>query len=338
VIGKRVLAAAIVLILAACGDDEFGPAAEGSTSVASVTTMPTPTTTAPTSADDPEPPGRYPVDDGGRRLVTTSGPVPAYTCGSIVFPGGAPPEPLDDPTATAGQLLAVAGPPGVDQDDFFEIYDWSVVVDLGDWISLLGHPRFPSEHPDWYPGDHGSADFAVHDGRWIDVSSGWCHVQAFPQAVPEETSSLFEHLPDEFREAMVRLAAGGWNADDWEQIEASFTAAWKDFAAPPQPADWRLDPDLAPNPTSNLVPIQIMEQTCASGQAPTDRDVIVLATDEVDGLSLTVFVAPVEGGALCPGNPWYPITVQLDAPLGGRVLYDGGGRPPDPRFWPPVEA
>jgi len=40
-------------------------------------------------------------------------------------------------------------------------------------------------------------------------------------------------------------------------------------------------------------------------------------------VTIIVLVAPVEGGAECPGNPWHPITVTLEAPLGSRQLLDG---------------
>ena len=60
----------------------------------------------------------------------------------------------------------------------------------------------------------------------------------------------------------------------------------------------------------------------------------MLATDLARWLALTVFVTPVEGGALCPGNPFHPITVEVDGGLDDRALFDGAMLPPVEQSWP----
>lgn len=46
------------------------------------------------------------------------------------------------------------------------------------------------------------------------------------------------------------------------------------------------------------------------------------------GRCLLITVANVPGGADCPGNPTFPITITLPSPLGDRGLFDGSVVPP----------
>ena len=43
----------------------------------------------------------------------------------------------------------------------------------------------------------------------------------------------------------------------------------------------------------------------------------------------------IAGFAHCPTNPWYPISVVLDAPLGNRQVFDGSVYPAELQTWPP---
>lgn len=74
----------------------------------------------------------------------------------------------------------------------------------------------------------------------------------------------------------------------------------------------------------------INERDCASGQAPTDRDVIPVVTETEDTVSIVVLVERVKGGAECPRNPWHPITITLESPLGSRQVLDSHEFPPQP--------
>jgi len=96
------------------------------------------------------------------------------------------------------------------------------------------------------------------------------------------------------------------------------------------PAMVATDPDQPLDPTSAELRVVINEQNCASGQAPIGREIVPLVTETEDSVTIIVLVAPVEGGATCPGNPWHPITVTLESPLGSRQLFDGHQYPPQP--------
>lgn len=275
-------------------------------------------------------PGSYPVDDRGRRLVKATIGSPAHTCGPIIFPNGNPPEAVVEPTEDVSDLLASAGPPGVDQDNFYEIYDWAVVVDTGTWMSLLGYPRFESQ-PHLYGGSYGYVEFALYEERWWDIGSSWCDVEARLADLPPGAGSLSLLWPEEYRQALIRSAAGERTDQDLETIiTVASSDEWRNLMGS-SAAEWKLDPEVAPDPISPLLPIEIQERRCASGRPPVDRHIVVFAGDHEDGVVLTVFVAPVSGGATCPRNPWYPLTVELDAPGGEHHLYDGAMLPPQPR-------
>lgn len=74
----------------------------------------------------------------------------------------------------------------------------------------------------------------------------------------------------------------------------------------------------------------INERDCASGQAPTDRAVVPFVTETEDAVSIIVLVERVEGDATCPANPWHPVTITLQSPLGSRQWLDAHEFPPQP--------
>lgn len=96
------------------------------------------------------------------------------------------------------------------------------------------------------------------------------------------------------------------------------------------PARVGTDPVEPLDPGDTELAVLINEQACASGRAPVDREIVPLVTETDESVTIIVLVAPVEGGAECPGNPWHPITVTLDSPLGSRQLLDGHRYPAEP--------
>lgn len=331
------LAAAAFLLAAACGEGAPGANTDGPIEprpeVASTSMDPLPVVT--TTADSPASPtavietrvvvstteeptkSGYPTDRAGRRLVTAEAGTPVYVCGWIVFPAGSPPDPVADPGVAMKTLLDGAGPAGVDQDNFYDIYDWTIVFDSAEWVSLLGYPNTPSR-PDFYPASFGYIEFARFEDRWFQVVSEWCDPLASRYDIPESIPSFTLLWTDSAREAMARSAAGVATADDREVISKGWPVASRGRVA-----EWRLDASVALDRSSNRVAIEINENACASGRPPDDRDIIVLVDDADDTLLLTVFVQPVTGPARCPGNPWYPITVELHTPVGDRPVLDG---------------
>jgi hypothetical protein len=96
------------------------------------------------------------------------------------------------------------------------------------------------------------------------------------------------------------------------------------------PARLATDPDQPLDPTGTELPVLINEQNCANGEAPIGREIVPVVTETDQSVTIIVLVAPVEGDADCPGNPWHPITITLESPLGSRQLLDGHRYPPQP--------
>ena len=104
------------------------------------------------------------------------------------------------------------------------------------------------------------------------------------------------------------------------------------------PAETLLDTAHQPDPASTTLQVVINERNCASGQAPTDREVLPIVTETETAIEIVMLVEPVTGGADCQGNPWYPVTVTLQQPLGDRTVYDAHAQPPVELTWPQGES
>lgn len=101
-------------------------------------------------------------------------------------------------------------------------------------------------------------------------------------------------------------------------------------------AHWVLD--AQPPADSPRLAVLINETACASGQAPTDREIVPVIVSDVDRVTIIVLVEPVHGDATCPSNPWHPLTVALPEPPGDRALFDGSEVPALARPWPPTPS
>jgi hypothetical protein len=92
-------------------------------------------------------------------------------------------------------------------------------------------------------------------------------------------------------------------------------------------ADWWVDPAALPlSPEDRTISAFLQERACASGQTPEGRILGPRIEYEPDAIVITFRVREDLGD--CQGNPKHPITIQLEQPLGSRVLLDGGVTPP----------
>ena len=72
----------------------------------------------------------------------------------------------------------------------------------------------------------------------------------------------------------------------------------------------------------------MQEIECASGQSAQGRVVPPEVDYGDDAVIITVRVRQVDGGADCQGDPDTPYALDLEEPLRGRPLLDGGRTPP----------
>jgi hypothetical protein len=153
----------------------------------------------------------------------------------------------------------------------------------------------------------------------------------------EQRLVLFGRAPgddsaDGFADATFELRDGEWVASGWGGCHVVVSAPGYGNAA-----TWATDPQSAPDPAFSELAIQIMERNCANGEAPEGREILPVVQRAADRVTITVLVEPVPGFANCPGNPWYPVVVDIGEPMGDRVLYDGSTLPAVERIWPPPE-
>ncbi len=89
-----------------------------------------------------------------------------------------------------------------------------------------------------------------------------------------------------------------------------------------------LDPDHPAGAAATEIHLLVTERACNSGEDAEGRVVLAELTESSDVVDLVVGVAPRGGNHTCPSNPATPFVVELDAPLGDRVVRDGAVVPP----------
>jgi hypothetical protein len=94
-------------------------------------------------------------------------------------------------------------------------------------------------------------------------------------------------------------------------------------------AEWRLDPAFPPPAAGDRqIHVLITEQACANGKPPVGRVLPPLVTPSQAAVTIAILITNVPGGADCPGNPEFPLAIDLPESLGGRTLLDGAVYPP----------
>jgi hypothetical protein len=137
----------------------------------------------------------------------------------------------------------------------------------------------------------------------------------------------------EYRYAMFELDDGDWRAVGWGGCRIQATA--EGFGV----ATFELDRDNPPESADTTLHLLATERACASGKAPAGREARPYVVETSDAVEIIVLVEEqtVDAGRVvtCPGNPAFPIAVELDSPLGDRMTRDGGMYPVEDRPWPP---
>lgn len=91
-------------------------------------------------------------------------------------------------------------------------------------------------------------------------------------------------------------------------------------------ADWWVArADLPLSPDTRVIRGLLEESNCAGGSSPEGRIYGPAIEYLSDAVVVTFKVREI--GGRCPGNPQFPITIELDEPLGTRGLFDGGVTP-----------
>ena len=93
-------------------------------------------------------------------------------------------------------------------------------------------------------------------------------------------------------------------------------------SAPGEAARWEFDPDRPPDRASDSVSALVSRMECANGITGRVLAPVIREDDKRVVITFRVERNP-DGDASCPGNNLVQRTVELDAPLGDRLLYDG---------------
>ncbi len=93
-------------------------------------------------------------------------------------------------------------------------------------------------------------------------------------------------------------------------------------------AVWELAADSAVDPGSTTLDVLVMRSECNSGVTGTVNPPIIDAGTEEIVISFTVSPGTA-AAATCQGNDQVEYTVELDQPMGDRVLVDGACRAPE---------
>ena len=135
-----------------------------------------------------------------------------------------------------------------------------------------------------------------------------------------------------YRYALFELVDGDWRAAGWGGCRIEVTA--EGFGV----ATFELNPDNPPDASETTLHVLATERSCASGQVPSGREVIPVVIETSDAVEIIVLVESPVGPQICPSNPVFLLTVDLDGPLGDRMIRDAALYPMEDRPWPPPLA
>ncbi|MDF2805483.1 MAG: hypothetical protein K0S43_429 [Cellulosimicrobium sp.] len=88
-----------------------------------------------------------------------------------------------------------------------------------------------------------------------------------------------------------------------------------------------LDPEHPPVPDARELHLLVTEMACNNGEDAEGRVRLSALAVRDDAVAVTVGVEPRTGEANCPSNPPTPFVVELDEPLGDRVVLDASVHP-----------
>lgn len=107
---------------------------------------------------------------------------------------------------------------------------------------------------------------------------------------------------------------------EWAVVEASTCSPTLDLGEL-DAASVSLDPSSPPAPESDRLALLVTERECNSGQDAAGRVELVELAETESTVELVIGVRPSSAlAASCQGNPATPFTVDLERPLGDRVI------------------
>ena len=156
---------------------------------------------------------------------------------------------------------------------------------------------------------------------WVVTEEGDGWRQLFGQPVGHRSDPPYAYL-------RIEKDDGGWAPVGWGQCRIEVDAeGWGN-------ARFVIDPKARPDPETDQISVLATENACAGGGPPDGRQVKpVILSEDAHTISIVILVEPTQGATTCPGNPAFPVEVQLGSAIGDRDILDASVFPPE-RQWP----
>jgi len=156
---------------------------------------------------------------------------------------------------------------------------------------------------------------------WFVTQDGGSWRQLFGQPVGRRSDPPYAYL-------RIEKDDGRWAPVGWGQCRIELDAEGWGIAR------FVIDPKVRPDGESDYISVLATENACAGGQAPEGRQVKpVVLSEDAHAISVVILVEPTHGATACPGNPAFPVDIELGSPIGHRLILDASVYPPE-RRWP----
>ena len=131
-----------------------------------------------------------------------------------------------------------------------------------------------------------------------------------------------------YREIAFDLRGDEWRMDIWGGCRPEVKV--NGFGI----GELRLDATNQPTASTETLTLLVTERACASGELPVGRAIAPVVFESENAVDVLMLIEDSRGHAECPDNPSFPLTVELEAPLGDRVVRDVSVEPPVELAWP----
>lgn len=228
----------------------------------------------------------------------------------------------DDPALSEGFVVELT-----DYDGPIEVSCGSMTFD-GRSIALDDYPIFTDDLATYVPANfreefelerqEGQLDIVFHE---IERDDSRIHLLG---PVPGDADGSGRY----FKEIAFDLVDGEWRLDRWGGCRPMVDIDGFGIS------ELRLDPSNEPTSSTQTLALLVTERACASGRLPEGRAVAPIVFESPGAVDVLVLVEESRGDVDCPGNPSFPLEVELDVPLGDRTIHNIAFEPPVALTWP----
>jgi hypothetical protein len=188
-------------------------------------------------------------------------------------------------------------------------------------LQSLENPRPASElTPDAAPALDGRDVSDFHPLEWLIAEESSDRVMLMNKLAVASDDGHGDIREYEYIVISTESMPAGPGESEWAVVESSTCSPTLDLGEL-SAAAVSLDPSLPPSPGSDRIALLVTEFECNSGQDADGRIEVVELAETGSTVELVIGVrASGAQMASCQGNPATPFTVDLERPLGNRVI------------------